>query len=100
MPSQDVSQADLGHRVRETRRALFDEHGGPQLAKALGVPYRTWMNYEAGVTIPAPVILRFIEVCGASPRWLLAGDGERFLARDRIDVFPVTIAGSEHRDQG
>jgi hypothetical protein len=46
------------------------------LAEALGLPDRTWRSYEAGVTIPAPVILRFIEVCGASPHWLLTGEGE------------------------
>ena len=36
---------------------LFGEHGGPQLAHLLGIPARTWYNYEIGVTVPAEVIL-------------------------------------------
>ena len=40
------------------------------------------MNYEAGCTIPAPVILQFIELTGAHPHWLLTGEGPRFLDRD------------------
>ena len=76
MPSLIIPSRDLAGRVREIRRQVFGEQGGPRLAEALGLPDRTWRNYEAGVTIPAPVILRFIEVCGASPHWLLTGEGE------------------------
>jgi hypothetical protein len=71
----------LSGRVREIRLERFGDHGGPMLADALGLPFRTWMNYEAGVTIPAPVILRFIEVTGASPEWLLKGEGEKYSDR-------------------
>ena len=56
----------------------FGEGGGPLLAEALGLPERTWQNYESGVTIPAPVILRFIELTGANPRWLRTGAGGRY----------------------
>ena len=76
MPSLIISSRVLAGRVREIRRRVFGEQGGPRLAEALGLPDRTWRSYEAGVTIPAPVILRFIEVCGASPHWLLTGEGE------------------------
>ena len=76
MPSLIIPSRVLAGRVREIRRQLFGEQGGPRLAEALGLPDRTWRNYEAGVTIAAPVILRFIEVCGASPHWLLTGEGE------------------------
>ena len=75
-PSLIIPSGVLAGRVREIRRQVFGEQGGPRLAEALGLPDRTWRNYEAGVTIPAPVILRFIEVCGASPHWLLTGEGE------------------------
>src|SRR5262245_9293469 len=71
----------LAARVREIRLEQYGEHGGPLLADALGLPFRTWWNYEAGVTIPAPVILRFIEVTGASPEWLLRGEGEKYTNR-------------------
>ena len=42
----------------------FGEGGGPLLAETLGLPERTWQNYESGVTIPALVILQFVELPG------------------------------------
>jgi hypothetical protein len=84
MPGLIIPSGVLAGRVREIRRQLFGEQGGPLLAEALGLPERTWRNYEAGVTIPAPVILRFIELCGASPHWLLTGEGRPLLRPGRI----------------
>jgi hypothetical protein len=66
----------LAERVREIRVERFGEGGGPLLAETLGLPERTWHNYESGVTIPALVMLRFIEATGADPRWLLTGQGK------------------------
>jgi hypothetical protein len=51
------------------------------LAKALGVPAATWASYEAGVTIPAGIVLAFLVATGASPMWLLTGEGEQYLGR-------------------
>jgi hypothetical protein len=70
----------LARRVREIREDLYGEHGGPLMADALQIPFRTWLNYENGCTIPAPSILRFIEVTRANPRWLLTGRGPKFQA--------------------
>ena len=67
----------LAHRLHEVRIELYGDDGGPLLAELLGLPARTWANYESGVTIPGLVLLRFIEVTGVEPRWLLAGDGRR-----------------------
>ena len=72
-------KADLARRIREIREELYGEHGGPLLAEALQIPFRTWHNYEAGCTIPAQSILRFIEVTKAHPHWLLTGQGEKYL---------------------
>jgi hypothetical protein len=72
---------DLASRVREVREELYGAHGGPLLADMLRLPYRTWTNYEAGCTIPAQVILRFIESTRAHPHWLLTGEGEKYLSR-------------------
>ena len=80
-PSQSNWQTiklDLAHRVRVIREELYGENGGPLLAQQIGVPYRTWMNYEDGCTIPAHVILRFIEVTDADPHWLLTGEGQAY----------------------
>jgi hypothetical protein len=76
----DVKTA-LADRVREVREDLYGIHGGPLLAQSLRLPFRTWLNYEAGCTIPALVILRFIELTGADPHWLLTGEGPKFVDR-------------------
>jgi hypothetical protein len=79
----------LGRRVQEIRWELFGEHGGPLLATEVEVPYRTWANYEAGVTIPGTVLLKFIEVTGANPHWLLTGEGEKYQQRGPAHRFAI-----------
>jgi hypothetical protein len=64
--------------------ALYGEHGGPLLAEALKVPFPSLYEFENGGTMPAESILRFIELTGAHPHWLLTGAGDRFLDRDRL----------------
>ena len=70
-------KASLSRRLREIRQEIFGDHGGPELARRLGLPARTWYNYETGVTVPAEVLLGFIEQTGANPIWLLTGEGSR-----------------------
>ena len=60
----------LASRVREIRRDLFGEHGGPLLAERVGVPFRTWVAYEAGGAMPALIILRLIELVPVNTLWL------------------------------
>ena len=56
----------------EDREELFGEHGGPIVAESLGIPFRTWLNYENGCTIPASSASSwFIELTRANPHWLL-----------------------------
>ncbi len=76
-------KSGLADRVREIRLDLYGVHGGPLLAQALKIPFRTLHNYETGSTIPARTILRFIELTGAHPHWLLTGLGDRFLDRPK-----------------
>jgi len=71
-------KASLSRRLREVRQELFGEHGGPELARRLNLPARTWYNYETGVTVPAEVLLSFIDQTGANPVWLLSGEGSRY----------------------
>jgi hypothetical protein len=75
---------ELAGRVRIVRQELYGAHGGPWLAKRMGMPFRSWLGFESGQEIPAEQILRFIEVTGAEPRWLLKGEGQRY--RDAPDV--------------
>ncbi len=71
-------KAQLSGRLREIRLDLFGDHGGPELARRLNLPARTWYNYETGVTVPAEVLLAFIDQTGTNPVWLLSGVGEKF----------------------
>lgn len=68
----------LAGRLREIRVDLGGEAGAQTMADTVGVPLRTWVGYESGVTIPGLILLRFIEVTRANPRWLLTGEGSKF----------------------
>jgi SOS-response transcriptional repressor LexA len=88
-------KASLSRRLREIRQEIFGEHGGPELARRLNLPARTWYNYETGVTVPAEVLLGFIEQTGANPMWLLSGEGPRYRhsSSDRLlsELTPVEL---------
>ena len=74
-------RTELARRIRETRQNLYGENGLSALAEALNLPARTWLNYEQGVTMPAKVLLRFLDVSGTDPHWLLTGEGDRVMTR-------------------
>jgi hypothetical protein len=85
----------LARRLREVRLAMYGEHGGPLLADALAIPARTWLHYESAVTIPGLVLLRFIEVTGIEPHWLLTGEGKKNLAGPRAPQMAPFQLGSQ-----
>ena len=35
--------------------------------------------------MPAHILLKFLDITGSDPNWLLTGEGERFLARSAGD---------------
>ena len=76
--AERTGQAGFAGRLRAIREDRFGEDGLPGLALAIGVPERTWRNYEAGVTVPGHVLLRFLDATSAEPRWLLTGRGPRY----------------------
>ena len=78
---------DLSLRVREIRQEMFGENGGPFLAEQLGLPFRTWVEFEMGRTIPALAILRFIELTHVNPHWLLTGVGDKYIRGWEADAF-------------
>jgi len=71
-------RATIADRLVQVRRERYGEHGGPELARILGLPSRTWLNYERGVTIPGEVLLAFLEATGVEPLWLLHGQLPRY----------------------
>ncbi|RUL86098.1 XRE family transcriptional regulator [Tautonia sociabilis] len=75
------AKCELANRLREIRTEQYGERGGPELARRLNLPIRTWYNYETGVTVPSEVLLRFIELTDVEPGWLLHGQGPRYRRR-------------------
>jgi hypothetical protein len=96
MDDPSVDSKYLAERIRTVRIERFGERGVPDLATRLGIPQRTWMNYESGVTIPAMVILRFIVLTGVRPLWLLTGQGHRF----KVGIEEKTQGGQNEDRQG
>lgn len=79
--------AELSTRIREVRLDQFGVDGIAALALELRIPGRTWENFERGVTIPAPIILRLIELTNIGPQWLLTGVGERYRVRPDEPIY-------------
>jgi hypothetical protein len=91
LPESLRAKLELAERLTALRLELFGERGGPEMARRLGIPVRTWYNYEGGVTVPAEVVLKVIELTSAEPGWLLHGKGPKFQPEDRSgrDVEPA-----------
>src|SRR5262245_16548657 len=73
-----IDDASLARRLRLVREELYGEDGVPRLVEALGIPAKTWENYEAAVKMPAVVLLAFLGLTGVRPGWLLTGTGPRY----------------------
>ena len=73
-----IETEDLAGRLRLVRIEQYGEHGAPELARALGIPTRTWLNVERGVSVPGTLMLAFLELTGAEPAWLAHGLGPRY----------------------
>ncbi|MFO0891472.1 MAG: S24 family peptidase [Isosphaeraceae bacterium] len=85
LPDSLRAKLALAGRLANLRLELFGERGGPEMARRLGIPVRTWYNYEGGVTVPAEVVLKIIELTAVEPSWLLHGKGPKFRAAGRSD---------------
>lgn len=86
LPDLVKTKYSLAERLCRLRAELFGDRGGPELARRLGIPVRTWYNYEAGVTVPAEVVLRIIELTAVEPMWLLHGRGPKFRPKPIEDL--------------
>ena len=62
LPESLRAKLALAERLSSLRLELFGDRGGPEMARRLEIPVRTWYNYEGGVTVPAEVVLRIIEL--------------------------------------
>ncbi|MFI5461094.1 MAG: S24 family peptidase [Isosphaerales bacterium] len=78
LPESVRAKLALAERLATLRSELYGDRGGPEMARRLGIPVRTWYNYEGGVTVPAEVILKIIELTSVEAVWLLHGEGPRF----------------------
>ena len=73
-----IETSELAERLQQVRLDFYGEHGAPMLAGELGIPIRTWLNYESGVEIPGRILLRFIVLTGVEPAWLSTGLGPQY----------------------
>jgi hypothetical protein len=71
-------RAALAERIVALRSELFGQRGGAEMARRLGLPLRTWYNYEEGTVIPAEVVLSIIELTSVEPNWLMYGTGPKY----------------------
>jgi hypothetical protein len=78
LPESVRAKLALAERLAQLRSELYGDRGGPEMARRLAIPVRTWYNYEGGVTVPAEVILKIIELTSVEAVWLLHGEGPRF----------------------
>ena len=78
LPDSVRAKWSLAERLSALRAELYGDRGGPELARQLGLPVRTWYNYESGVTVPAEGVLKIIELTMVEPMWLLHGKGAKF----------------------
>lgn len=61
------------------RIEIFGDDGSVVLSDQLGVAPKTWQNYEEiGEAMPAQTLLRFIELTGVDPLWLMRGEGRKY----------------------
>ena len=74
--SNQQTRPKLAARLQAIRENLYGEHGAQFLADALDIPVKTWRNYETGVTVPAHVVLKLIDIARVNPHWLLTGHGD------------------------
>jgi hypothetical protein len=65
----------LGTRLQMARNSLAgnDDTGIESIARRLNIPADTWRNYEKGVTMPAQILLAFIDL-GVEWRFLWTGN--------------------------
>src|SRR4028119_2092392 len=90
----------LAERLRAIRAELFGERGGPEMARRLGIPVRTWENAEAGGTGGAGGVGRGARRAGDGPTprdsrpdlVQLRGGGDR-PGRSRAANHPVDLIG-------
>lgn len=78
LPESVRAKLALAERLAQLRAELYGDRGGPEMARRLAIPVRTWYNYEGGVTVPAEVILKIIELTSVEAVWLLHGEGPKF----------------------
>lgn len=95
-PESVNTKMALAERLAALRVELFGERGGGELAQMLGVPHRTWYNYERGVTIPGETLLKLINLTSVEADWLLNGDGPKFRPvraepKDTTSLPPIAV---------
>jgi len=75
---KNLRLTEIAVRLREIRSDWYGEQGAQFFADGLGIPLRTWLNYESGIVVPGEIVLKIIDMTHVNPRWLLTGQGAKF----------------------
>ncbi len=75
MKSPDMG---INERFKQLRIVAAGERGKAAFARMIEESHSNVSRYEAGRTIPAHVIAKAAEACGANAEYLLTGEGEMF----------------------
>ena len=74
---KSTRNSEIASRLTEIRKLWCGEQGAQFFADALRLPLRAWLNYESGITVPGDVMLKFLVLTHANPKWLLSGKGAK-----------------------
>jgi len=72
-------------RIQEVQDVMFGKAGAPEMARSIGVPYRTYLHWIEGIgVVSAHAILQVMVRHGVASRWLHHGEGPMFEPQVRL----------------
>ena len=101
VPDVVSRKMELAQRLKQIRLELFGQRGGPELARRLNLPTRTWYNYEKGVTIPGEILLDFLHLTQVPlHRFLAESNAKNDLPGQNPPLAPLLIEPDDLSDPG
>lgn len=96
-----LESARLAERIVFIRCELYGEGSGglDAMAAELSLKSLIWAAYEAGVTIPGPIMIHFLVATKANPAWMMSGTGVRYLPALPGERPVVRKLGSDEQTQ-
>lgn len=77
---------DLAERLKAARNFTGKEQ--KEIAKQLGISFRSWQDYELGKSVPGGKVFESLTRIGFNANWLLTGEGE-MLQGENTEAHPL-----------